>query len=86
MFNVYVALVASAVAYLFGKAEIPTAPFLLALVLGSMLEANFWAAYTITFGKIWTVFQRPMFLFIFIVAVLTLFAPVIKEAIKKIKT
>lgn len=79
MFNVYVALAASAFAYLFDKAKIPTAPFLLALVLGSMLEANFWAAYTITFGKLWVIFQRPMFLIIFALAIVTLFTPALKK-------
>lgn len=83
MFNVYVMVIASVFAYIMDKAKIPTAPFLLALVLGNMLEANFWAAYTITFGKPWMFFTRPMFLLIFLLALVTLFMPALKKIVNK---
>lgn len=83
MFGVYVAVAASAIAYLFEKAKIPVAPLLLGVVLGNMLETDFWASYAITYGKLWTVFKRPMFLIIFALAVVTLIMPVIRKRAKK---
>lgn len=85
MFNVYVMLVASLIAYVFEKAKIPPAPFLLALILGSMAESNLWASYIITYKNLWLVFTRPMFIFIFLFAILTFCTPILKKLYKNFK-
>ncbi len=85
MFNVYVILVASFIAYVLTKMDFPVSPFLLALILGSMMEANIWVSYIITYGNLANVFKRPMFLIILIFAILTFMAPAIKTFSKKQK-
>jgi TctA family transporter len=50
-----------------------------------MMESNLWAAYTITYGNLWLIFKRPMFIIILLLAIVTFCTPVIKAVLKKKK-
>lgn len=85
MFAVYVTLISSFIAYVLTKMDFPVSPFLLALILGNMMEANLWTSYTITYGNLWLIFKRPVFLIILAMAIVTFCTPAIKSGLKKRK-
>jgi len=58
VFNIWVALIAGAVGYLFHKVHIPHAPLILALVLGERLEESFSNSMAISNGD-WFIFVSP---------------------------
>lgn len=79
MFDVYVMIGSGIVGYFFQKAEIPTSPIILGLILGSMAESNFRRA-LLTSGKDFTTFlTRPISLIFIIIAAITLIAPLISR-------
>jgi len=83
MFAVFAMFVASFISYFLTKMKFPVGPLLLGLILGPIMEANFWTSYAITYGKMWVIFKRPMFLIIVLLAVLTFCLPAIKKLLKK---
>jgi len=83
MFAVFAMLIASFIAYFLTKMRFPVGPLLLGLILGPIMEANFWTSYAITYGNMWVIFKRPMFLIVVILAILTFCWPAIRNAIKK---
>lgn len=85
MFAVYVTLISSFIAYVLTKMDFPVSPFLLALILGNMMEANLWTSYTITYGNLWLVFKRPVFLIILTLAIVTFCTPALKSVLRKKK-
>jgi len=85
MFAVFVMLIASFLAYVLTKMQFPVGPLLLGLILGPIMEANFWTSYAITYGNLWVIFKRPMFLIIVAMAIVTFCIPAIKTAFKKRK-
>ncbi len=85
MFAVYVTLISSFIAYILTKMDFPVSPFLLALILGNMMEANLWTSYTITYGNMWLIFKRPVFLIILALSIVTFCTPAIKSLLQKRK-
>ena len=85
MFTVYAMLIASFIAYVLTKMQFPVSPFLLGLILGPIMEANFWTSYSITYGNLWLIFRRPMFLIVIVVAILTFCVPMMKAGLKKMQ-
>jgi len=85
MFGVYVTFIISIIAYFLDTMDFPIPPFLLSLILVGMIESNLWTMYDMTYGKIYLVFKRPMFLFLITFALLPFVLPVIKLAMSKIK-
>ena len=76
MFNVYVMVVSGLIAYILNKLNFEMAPFLLALILGPIMEANFWVSLRISYNDYFIFFKRPLSLIIMIMAIFTLMAPV----------
>jgi putative tricarboxylic transport membrane protein len=83
MFPVYTMLIACVVLYILDTMKFPVAPFLLGMILGPIMEANFWTTYSITYGKVWVIFKRPMFIVILLMAAFTFLWPMIKKRMKK---
>lgn len=75
MFNVYVMLAFGVVAYVLGKYQYPMAPFILAFILGPLMEANFWSSYHLAYGDYFIFFKRPLSLVLMAIAVLTILWP-----------
>lgn len=85
MFGMWCMLFLCLAGYLLVKMKFPVAPFMLSLILVSMIERNFWSAYSMTRGNLLLVFTRPMFLIILFVVIATFAAGPIKKAIGKKK-
>lgn len=83
LFGVQVMIIAGVIAYLLIKLDFPIAPFLLAIILGPLIEANFWTAYYMTGGDLWSFFKRPVFDAILILSVLTFALPVLLQKRKR---
>lgn len=83
MYPVWVAIVFGIIGYLFRKVDIPTAPVVLALVLGFMMEVNFRRALTVSGGDMLFVFTKPIALVLIILSVITLLLPVFRKLFSK---
>jgi putative tricarboxylic transport membrane protein len=70
MFDVWMALVFGGVGYLMKKLDYPTAPLVLALVLGDILEQSFRQALSMSGGTLSIFWGRPFALAFLIAAVL----------------
>lgn len=75
MFNVYVMIVVGIIAYFLDKLKFPMPPLILALILGPLIEANFWTSILISYGDTWIFFKRPMSAAFMIIAILTFLWP-----------
>ena len=71
------------IGYIFYKFSIPTAPFILASILGSMMESNFINSLVYT-GTVSIFVQRPISLALLIVSVLFIVWPWLGPALKKV--
>jgi len=83
VFNVVVAVIFGLIGYLMDKYGFPTAPFVLAIVLGYMVESNFRRALAISMGSYAIFFSRPVSLILFIISVLSFLLPVIRTRLKR---
>ncbi|MBN1333009.1 MAG: tripartite tricarboxylate transporter permease [Synergistales bacterium] len=83
IFNVYVMVIVGILAYLLGKMQFPMPPFILALILGPIMEANFWASYLISYGDYLIFFKRPLSMIFMIIAILTLLTPLLVKKKKR---
>ncbi len=61
-FQIGVALFFGVMGFLFKKMQIPTAPFLIAFILGGSLESNLRRTLTLFKGRLWEVFYSPVVL------------------------
>lgn len=75
MMNVAVMVITGVIAYCLGKAGFPMAPFLLALILGPIMEASYWTSLLIAYGDVLVFFKRPLSVAFMVLAVVTLLAP-----------
>ena len=84
MFDVYVCLGFGILGWILRRNNFPTAPMVLAMILGKMAETNFRQA-LLSEGT-WTIFfTDPLSLSLLIIAALSLFWPMISASIKKRK-
>lgn len=79
LFDVWVAIAFGILGYFFKKLEYPTAPFILAIILGPMAEDSFRQAMIMSRGDFSIFFTRPLTLTFLILAVLFLIYPIIKK-------
>lgn len=77
MYGVWVMLVFGVAAYGLGKLDYPMAPFILAFILGPIIEANFWSSYLLAYESYLVFFQRPLSLALLVVAALTMLGPLL---------
>lgn len=85
MFTVWVALSFGIIGYLMRKIEIPTAPVVLALVLGFMMEVNFRRAIVVSHGDLSFILDKPIAILLLFVSLLALIVPIIKQVKSKRK-
>lgn len=85
MFDVYVMIAFGLIGYFMRKSNFPTAPAVLALILGPMAEKSLYSALQMTKGKPVLLFfaTRPLCVLFFVLTVLSIFAPTIISYFKK---
>ena len=88
-FHIGVAIAFGVIGYIFYKFNVPTAPFILASILGSMMESNFINSLVYT-GSATIFLERPISLVLVILSILFIVwpwvGPMLKKVFKKDKT
>ncbi|CAG9622284.1 tripartite tricarboxylate transporter permease [Sutcliffiella rhizosphaerae] len=84
-FDVFVMLVAGVIGYFMKKFDFPASPIVLALILGPMAESEMRRALIMSDGSYSIFFTRPISLTLIILAVLSLFLPIILGHLKNRK-
>lgn len=84
-FDVIICLVFGVIGYVFYKFEIPTAPLIVCLVLGSMAESQLRQALVASGGSYNFLYTRPITAIILLISLLSFFVPVISNAIKTVR-
>ena len=84
-FDILVMAIFGIVGYLFGKVKMPTAPLIVAMVLGPMAENSLRQALKISGGSFEFLFISNISIVIMILIALSLFFPVITNLISKRK-
>ena len=82
-FDVAVMFVAGVIGYFMKKADIPASPIILGLILGPMLESNLRRALVMSEGDISIFYTRPITLVLIVLAVITLFSPILTKWLKR---
>lgn len=85
LFDVGVMILFGAVGYLFNKGNFPSAPLVLGLILGPMIESNFRQTLIISQGDILSLFTRPISGIFIILTILLLIMPGVKSLFEKLK-
>jgi len=85
LFDVAVLLVFGALGYLMNKVGIPSAPLVLGLILGPIVESNFKRTLVISNGKWSSLLTRPISLVLLLLTLLLLLAPLMKKCFPKNK-
>ncbi len=83
--DVIVMFVAGIVGYVLSKGGFPLSPIVLALILGPMAEGNFRRSLVMSHGSYSIFFTRPIAATFIFIALISLFWPIIKTAVKQIK-
>ena len=79
--DVYMMIIAGIVGYVLQKLDFALPPIILGVILGGMIEKNFRRALILSDGDVGTFFTRPISCVFIILAVVSLFSPVIKTVI-----
>jgi putative tricarboxylic transport membrane protein len=82
LFDVWVMLISGIIGYFMFRYDFPVSPVILALILGPMLEANLRRSLVLSDGNISILFTRPISLTLIILAIITLFYPLIIKLFK----
>lgn len=82
-FDVLIMVLFGIIGYLFSKVKMPTAPLIVAMVLGPMAENSLRQTLKISGGSWSFIYERPITLFIVILCVLSLVSPILTSVIKK---
>lgn len=86
MYPVWIMLISGLIGYGLRKVEIPTAPLVLSLVLGYMMEVNFRRLMMASEGNMLFFFSRPIALVLLAAAVFMLIVPIIQALRARHKT
>lgn len=79
IFELYTCIVFGLIAYFFNKYKVPIAPFVIADVLGTMIEKNYLQSVIVGGGSFLSVFTRPITLSVAIVTATLLVYPLFRE-------
>ena len=79
--DVYMMIIAGIVGYVLQKLDFALPPIILGVILGGMIEKNFRRALILSNGDVGTFFTRPISCVFIVLAVVSLFSPVIKTVI-----
>ncbi|MEA4934361.1 MAG: tripartite tricarboxylate transporter permease [Lawsonibacter sp.] len=82
-FHIGVAIAFGVIGYLFYKFSVPTAPFILASILGTMMESNYMNSLAYT-GSPMIFLQRPISLVLFVVSMIFIVWPWLAPVLNKI--
>ncbi|KKB41211.1 tripartite tricarboxylate transporter permease [Bacillus thermotolerans] len=82
-FHLYILLGFGVLGFLMRMFSFPAAPFILAFILGGMMEQSFRQAMTISNGSYNVFFQSNITIALFIVSLLSIFVPIISGYFKK---
>lgn len=85
VFDVFVCIVSGIIGFFFAKADFPTGPVVLALILGDMIESNFIRSIMLPPNSYGTFFVRPISLTLIILTALSLILPSVIKVIKNKK-
>ena len=80
-FDLYVLIIFGVIGYAMRLLSFPAAPFILAFILGGMMEQSFRQALTISNGSLLTFVERPISAVLLVIALASLFVPVIVQKI-----
>lgn len=83
MFDVLIMIIFGILGYLFYKVKLPTAPLIVAMVLGALTERNLWQAFLLEDHSIRFLWTRPITLVLMIISLFSFFAPMVSKAIKE---
>lgn len=83
MFDVGIMLIAGVIGYFMQKWEFPPSPIVLALIMGPMAESSFRRALSLSSGSYDFLYTRPITAAFLIIALITLFYPVLRRYQKK---
>jgi putative tricarboxylic transport membrane protein len=78
-FDMGVALVLGIIGYYLKKADYPTAPIVLGLILGGLLEVNFRRAVKLAGGNYFVFFTKPIAVVFIVLAVFSVVLPLIQR-------
>ena len=84
-FHIFVAIAFGVIGYLFMKFDVPTAPFILASILGTMMENNYLSSLVYT-GSVGIFFTRPISLVLMAASILFVLWPWIGPAVARLKS
>lgn len=82
-FDVIVMMIAAVLGFLFKVCDFPTGPFILGLLLGSMLESNMRRSLVMSHGSYSIFVTRPVSLVLLIMVVITFLWPIVKKFVFK---
>ncbi len=85
MYGVIVMFVCGLLGYIMKKADYPTGPLVLAVVLAKLFEVNLRRSFIISGGSPLIFFQKPISLVIMILFFTLLITPIVKMIIRKVK-
>ncbi len=83
IFDIVILIIFGVIGYIFDKLKIPSAPLILGLVLGDIVESGFRRGAMLARGDLMTFFKRPISAFFLILTIIMLFLPSIMSMIKK---
>ena len=78
----YILIIFGLIGYLMGKADIPTSPMVLAVIIGNSMEQYFRRAYKISDGDISVFVGSPICIILLLLTIASILYPVIKSVIK----
>lgn len=81
-FDVFIVILFGVLGYVFYKFDVPSAPLIVCLVLGSMAESNLRQALVASGGSYNFMWTRPITLVVLLVSVFSFFLPIMSKLIK----
>ncbi|MFC0273389.1 tripartite tricarboxylate transporter permease [Metabacillus herbersteinensis] len=82
-FDVLVMFIAGVIGYFMSRYDFPASPLILGLILGPMMESNLRRSLVMSEGDISIFFTRPISAVLLVIAIITLFTPIIARFFKK---
>lgn len=82
----YILIIFGLIGYLMGKANIPTSPMVLAVIIGNSMEQYFRRAYKVSDGDISIFVRSPICIILIILTIASILYPIIKSLYKKQKS
>jgi putative tricarboxylic transport membrane protein len=85
LFDLYLLVVFGVLGYVMRLFSFPAAPFILAFILGGMMEQSFRQALTISDGSLTTFLESPITISLLLVSLLSLTIPIIRDKMRSRK-